>query len=255
MNESTALRARAFGLDVVFFDPLVKHGVDKALGVRRAHTLDELLSQSHFVSLHCYLDETTHHLIDAASLAKIYTCGHLKGEHQPECASKIITDLARRAFRKPVTPAEVEKIVDLVKLAEKEEGSFAEGLAVGIQAILISPEFLFRIEHDEPKAASHQISQHELATRLSYFLWTSMPDDELRRAADAGKLRDPKVLAAQLRRMRRAPKAAALAENFGGQWLQFRALESTTRDRERHPDFEPYSRCRWTESPSCSSST
>ena len=91
-------------------------------------------------------------------------------------------------------------------------------------------------------SAPRPITQHELASRLSYFLWASMPDEALRRAADAGTLRDPAVLTAQVRRMLRDPKAHALAEQFGGQWLQFRALESLTRNRERFPDFEDYLR-------------
>ena len=90
--------------------------------------------------------------------------------------------------------------------------------------------------------AHYPISQHELASRLSYFLWSSMPDALLRRAADTGTLRNPAVLTAQVRRMLRDPKANALAENFGGQWLQFRALESVTRDQARYPDFEDYLR-------------
>jgi hypothetical protein len=105
-----------------------------------------------------------------ASLAKIYTCGHLHGGHQPICARQIMTDLARRAFRRPVTAPEVQKYVELVHLAQKQEGSFEEGLAVGIQALLVSPDFLFRIERDRPvKAGSlvQPISQHELASRLS----------------------------------------------------------------------------------------
>ena len=181
----------------------------------------------------------------SASLEKIYTCGHLHGGHQQTCAPRIMTDLARRAFRRPVTAREVQKYVGLVQLAEKQEGSLAEGLAVGIQALLVSPDFLFRIERDRqtpPNAASYPITPHELAARMSYFLWASMPDDELRRAADAGTLRDPKVRAYQVRRMLRDPKARALAEHFGGQWLQFRALESLTRDRDRFPDFEDYLR-------------
>ena len=91
-------------------------------------------------------------------------------------------------------------------------------------------------------ASGEPVTQHQLASRLSYFLWASMPDEELRRAADTGTLRDPRVLSAQVRRMLRDPKAQALAEQFGGQWLQFRALESTTRNRERFPDFEDYLR-------------
>jgi mono/diheme cytochrome c family protein len=180
-----------------------------------------------------------------ASLAKIYTCGHLQGGHQPICARQIMTSLARRAFRRPVTPTELQEYIDLVQLAQKQEGSFEEGLAVGIQALLVSPDFLFRLERDRAvKAGSlvQPISQHELATRLSYFLWASMPDTELRRAAETGTLRSPQVLDFQVRRMLRDPKAHALAEHFGGQWLQFRALESVTRDKDRFPDFEDYLR-------------
>jgi hypothetical protein len=181
-----------------------------------------------------------------ASLARIYTCGHLNGVHTAMCARRIVTDFARRAFRRPVAAKELDSYVDLVKRVGQEEGSLAEGLAVGIQAILVSPDFLFRIERDRAttatKAAHYRISQHELATRLSYFLWSSMPDAQLRRAADLGTLRNPTVLAAQVRRLLRDPKSHALSENFGGQWLQFRALESVTRDRERFPDFEDYLR-------------
>lgn len=181
-----------------------------------------------------------------ASLARIYTCGHLNGVHNAMCARRIVTDFARRAFRRPVTARELDSYVDLVKRVGQEEGSLAEGLAVGIQAILVSPDFLFRIERDRTttatKATHYPISQHELATRLSYFLWSSTPDAPLRRAADLGTLRTPAVLAAQVRRMLRDPKSHALSENFGGQWLQFRALESVTRDRDRFPDFEDYLR-------------
>ena len=181
-----------------------------------------------------------------ASLAKIYTCGHLNGVHTDMCARRIVTDFARKAFRRPVNARELDSYVDLVKRVGQEEGSLAEGLAVGIQAILVSPDFLFRIERDRPNTAAktthYPISQHELATRLSYFLWSSMPDAQLRRAADLGTLRKPAVLAAQVRRMLRDPKSHALSENFGGQWLQFRALESVTRDRDRFPDFEDYLR-------------
>ena len=187
-----------------------------------------------------------------ASLEKIYTCGHLNGQHQPTCMPRVVTGLARRAFRRPVTTREVEKYVALAESAQKQEGSFEEGLAVGIQAILVSPDFLFRIERDRPGTTSvsgvsgatgvYRLTPHELATRLSYFLWASMPDAELRKAADTGTLRDPQVLAFQVRRMLRDSKSHALAENFGGQWLQFRALESLTRDRDKFPEFEDYLR-------------
>ena len=175
----------------------------------------------------------------------IYVCGHPSGGHTPACATRIMSALAARAFRRPVPPAEVEKYVALVRQAQKDEGSFEEGLAVGIQALLVSPDFLYRIERNRPAvppATGRSITQHELATRLSYFLWASMPDEALRRAADAGTLRNPDVLAAQVRRMLRDPKSHTLAEQFAGQWLQFRALESLTRDRERFPEFDDYLR-------------
>ena len=181
----------------------------------------------------------------AESRARVYTCGHADGQHQPACVRRIMTGLARRAFRRPVSAAEIEQYVSLVREAQQEEQSFEEGLVVGISALLVSPDFLFRIERDRPlapAATSHRISQHELATRISYFLWSSMPDDRLRRAADAGTLRNPVVLAAEVKRMLKDPRSRTLAENFGGQWLQFRALESVTRDRQRFPEFEDYLR-------------
>lgn len=180
-----------------------------------------------------------------ASAERIFTCGHLDGGHVNACTTRIITDLARRAFRRPVGAVEAGKYVKLARQAEADEGSFEEGLTVGIQALLVSPDFLFRIERPASArraGAIQPITQHQLAARLSYFLWSSMPDASLRRAADTGTLRNPGVLAAQVRRMLRDPRAHALAEQFGGQWLQFRALESTTRNRERFPDFEDYLR-------------
>jgi hypothetical protein len=191
------------------------------------------------------------------SVEKIYSCGHGNAGHRRWCAVRVVADLARRAFRRPIGQRELDKFVGLVRLAERHERSafarrsgselrrtspFKEGLAVGIQALLVSPEFLFRIERDTRTAAAHPITARELATRLAYFLWASTPDVELRRAADRGTLSHPHVLASQVRRMLADPKARALAEHFGGQWLQFRALESITRDRDRFPDFEDYLR-------------
>src|SRR4030095_4064889 len=124
---------------------------------------------------------------------------------------------------------------------QKDNGSFEDGLAVAIQAMLLSPHFLFRIESRSSKAAP-SITQHELASRLSYFLWSSMPDDDLLKAADRGRLARPQTLAAQVRRMLLDPKADALIDNFGGQWLQVRRLESVKPDHKRFPDFDEYLR-------------
>jgi hypothetical protein len=185
----------------------------------------------------------------AESLAKIYICGHRPGSHRSGCARRIVTNLANRAFRRPVTPAEIDQYLGLFRTARAKGDSFAEGVALAIQAMLVSPDFLFRFERGALTAASaaeangsQRISQHELASRLSYFLWATMPDEELRLMADQRMLRKPEVLAAQVRRMLKDARARSLVEEFGGQWLQFRALESASPDRERFPQFEDYLR-------------
>lgn len=179
------------------------------------------------------------------SLKKIYACGHLDGNHLPECGRKIVSSLARRAYRRPATSEEVSKLIGLISLAVTKGDSFEEGIVQALQAMLVSPHFLFRIEQDRKPARAedvYQISQHDLASRLSYFLWSSMPDEELLRLADEQALRKPGALEAQVRRMLKDPKAQALAENFGGQWLELRKLESVKPDRERFPEFEEYLR-------------
>ncbi len=142
-----------------------------------------------------------------------------------------MTDLARRAYRRPVTAGEVDELVGLIAMVQKDGDSFEEGLCLAIQRMLISPSFLFRVEK------SPHLGQHELATRLSYFLWSSMPDEELLRTADERTLRQPETMEAQVRRMLKDPKARALVENFGGQWLLTRALESHSPDRTKFPEF------------------
>ncbi len=178
------------------------------------------------------------------SLRKIYTCGHLHGGHVEACARKIVSDFARRAFRRPVQAQEVDQLLGFVDRAQKQGRSFDESIGLALKATLVLPDFLFRIEKDPPAAgpASYEISQYELASRLSYFLWSSMPDDELLRTAAAGKLRDPEVLQAQVKRMLLDPKSDALVDNFGGQWLRFRGIQTATPDREKYPDFEDYLR-------------
>jgi mono/diheme cytochrome c family protein len=181
----------------------------------------------------------------AESQRKIYTCGHHSGEHQPICTRKIVSDLAHRAFRRPVEAAEVDGLTAIVTNAQQRGRSFEQALSLAVQTILVSPDFLFRIEKDrnpQGVTASYQISPHELASRLSYFLWSSMPDDELLRSADSGSLHNPAVLTAQVRRMLKDAKASALVENFVGQWLEIRRLESVQPDRDRFPDFDDYLR-------------
>jgi hypothetical protein len=179
----------------------------------------------------------------AAAREKIFVCGHPRGRHVPGCAARIVGSLANRAFRRVVTPAEVARYTALFRHARQRGDSFDEGIAVALQAVLVSPDFLFRIERrGATSSAPTAIGQHELATRLSYFLWASMPDEALRQKADRGVLRRPEVLAGEVRRMLADPRASALVREFGGQWLQFRALENVKPDVEKFPDFDQYLR-------------
>lgn len=178
------------------------------------------------------------------SLELIYSCRHTDGEHGPACAREILSNLATRAYRRPAAPAEVDELTGLVDMVQRTGDSFEEGLALAMQRVLISPHFLFRMENDASPDSDgvSPVTNLELASRLSYFLWSSMPDEELMRLAGDGTLRETDVLEAQVRRMLRDPKAHALVENFGGQWLQFRALESVKPDRDVFPAFQEYLR-------------
>ena len=172
---------------------------------------------------------------------RIFICGHANGQHRPECARMIVAALARRAYRRPVRDEEVNGLVRFVSMAQQNGDSFEQGVRVALEAVLVSPHFLFRIESDpDPNnpAASHRIDDYELASRLSYFLWSSMPDEELFRLADQHKLRKPDVLTAQVRRMLLDKKSIALVDNFAGQWLELRNLDSVKPDPDRFPNFD-----------------
>ena len=149
---------------------------------------------------------------------RIFICGLAPGENRPDCARRIVAALARRAYRRPVTEQEVKGLVRFVSMAQQNGDSFEQGVRVALEAILVSPHFLFRIEHDPSPnnpAASHRLDDYELASRLSYFLWSSMPDDELFAAGRAnGKLRSPEVLTAEVRRMLHDPKVRRAGREF-----------------------------------------
>jgi Protein of unknown function (DUF1592)/Protein of unknown function (DUF1588)/Protein of unknown function (DUF1587)/Protein of unknown function (DUF1585)/Protein of unknown function (DUF1595) len=173
------------------------------------------------------------------SYRKVFVCDHDPGKHTEACARKTVESVMRRAYRRPVTPAEVEAKYKLVAVARKEGDSFDEGVRLALQAILVSPDFLFHLERDPKTAAgAHPVSNHEFASRLSYFLWASMPDEELSRLADQGHLRQPEVLAQQVRRMMADPKASNLVDNFAAQWLQLRNLGRTKPDPARFPTVD-----------------
>ncbi|MCH7729277.1 MAG: DUF1592 domain-containing protein [Planctomycetes bacterium] len=159
-----------------------------------------------------------------------------------QAATEIFQRLMSHAFRRPATKAEVNRVVKLVELATQKDDSFERGVQVGLQAVLVSPHFLFRIELDaQPNNAKsqHHIGQFELASRLSYFLWSTMPDYELFRLAKQGKLQDPKVLDGQITRMLKDSKADALVENFASQWLNLSNLVEVTPDPKLFPEFTP----------------
>jgi hypothetical protein len=158
------------------------------------------------------------------------------------CVDRILASVARRAYRRPVTAAEVAALRKFVTLAKDEGQSVEQGIALAIQAMLVSPHFLFHVERDlyptDPGRA-HKISDVELASRLSYFLWNSMPDEELLSLAERRRLSSPQVLEAQMTRMLADPKASAMAENFAGQWLEIRNLDSIKPDPQKFPAWGP----------------
>jgi len=161
---------------------------------------------------------------------------------EANCADKILTNFARRAYRRPVTAGEVEAPMSFYKRTRQSGGSFDDGVRAGVARVLSSPYFLYRIESDPAGAragVAHPVSDVELASRLSFFLWSSIPDEKLLDLAAAGRLREPEVLTAQVHRMLSDDRSDALVDNFTGQWLQLRNLEAkVVPDILMFPDFD-----------------
>ena len=163
------------------------------------------------------------------------------GDVSPDRASaEVLGRFASRAFRRPATSQEVKRLTQLAAKVRAESGRFEEGIQVAIQAVLVSPHFLFKVE--TPKQVDAQgkmplVTQYELATRISYFLWSSMPDDELLLLAHRGQLRDPARLLDKVARMLRDPRANRFVKNFAGQWLQLRNLDQVRPDSETFGAF------------------
>jgi hypothetical protein len=170
----------------------------------------------------------------AASVASVFT------RKEDACAEKIIRTLARRAYRRELTPGDVAPLMAFYEQGRKQS-RFDHGIEVALRAILVSPKFVFRTEQDPRVVApgqAYRVSDGELASRLSFFLWSSIPDDELLDVAASGRLRQPAVLERQVRRMLADPRSRSLINNFAAQWLQFRNLRSTTPDKNLFPDFD-----------------
>ena len=158
---------------------------------------------------------------------KLLVC---KASEEAGCPRKTLESFARRAYRRPVTAVEIDRLLLFVDQAKSEGDTPENGVFLAARAVLASPSFLFKIERDPA-------GEIELANRISYFLWSSMPDDELLSLAEHGRLRDPGVLDAQVLRMLANPKAAAFSDNFSGQWLEIRNLDQIRPDRKQFPAF------------------
>ena len=178
---------------------------------------------------------------DTPSRRQIFTCKPSSATEEPVCARQIISKLARKAYRRPVTQSDLDNLIGFYQRGRNEGGNFESGIEAAIQLLLASPDFLFRFEPDTANAAPggvYRISDLDLASRLSFFLWSTIPDEELLSAAAQGLLKDPAVLERQVKRMLKDPRAKALVDNFAGQWLYLRNLKTINPDFETFPDFD-----------------
>ena len=177
---------------------------------------------------------------DSPSRQRIFICKASSPAEEGPCARKILSTLGRRAFRRPFTNADLTPLMAFYREGRKD-GGFEQGIEMALRAMLISPDFLFRIERDPAGAAAggvYRVNDFELASRLSFFLWSSMPDEELLTVAERGKLKDPKGFEQQVARMIDDPKSKAFTGNFCGQWLLLRNIDQIKPDVERYPAFD-----------------
>ncbi len=179
---------------------------------------------------------------DSPSRRKVFTCRPANAADERPCATRIVATLARRAYRRPVSGVDMDRLMGLYDTGRRE-GTFDGGIQFALRGVLASAKFVFRGERDVSPTASgpgapHPVSDLELASRLSFFLWSSIPDDELLSLAAQGKLRDAAVLDRQVLRMLADPKSKALVDNFAGQWLYLRNLKATQPDQNEFPDFD-----------------
>ena len=177
---------------------------------------------------------------DTPSRRRIFVCTPENSKDEVPCAKKILGTLARRAYRRPVTDADMETLLSFYQ-AGKNQGGFESGIENSLRLILASPKFLFRAEQDParvPPGSVYRVGDLDLASRLSFFLWSSIPDDELLNVAARGELKDPAVLDREVRRMLADPKAQALVNNFAEQWLFLRNVQSMAPDEATFPNFD-----------------
>jgi hypothetical protein len=177
---------------------------------------------------------------DSPSRKRIFVCTPKTSAEEDPCARRILTTLARRAYRRPVGSEDLEAILDFYRTGRKEK-DFDTGIRMGLERILAAPSFLFRVESAPANAAAesaYKLSDLDLASRLSFFLWSSIPDDELLNAAARGQLRDPAVLKQQVVRMLRDPRSQALIDGFANRWLGLSKLAGLTPDTDLYREFD-----------------
>jgi len=178
---------------------------------------------------------------DTPSRRKIFVCRPDAPANETACARQIFANLVGRAFRRPAEDADVQSLMRFYQEERSNTGRFEAGIEMGLRRILADPEFVFRFEAPPvavPPGVPYRITDPQLASRLSFFLWSSVPDDELLTLAAQGKLHDPAVLERQTRRMLEDPRSRALVTNFAGQWLYLRDLKSANPDSNEFPDFD-----------------
>jgi hypothetical protein len=174
------------------------------------------------------------------SREQVFVCRPATADEDDACATRILQNLMRRAYRRPVTESDLQGPFELYRAARAADG-FEAGVEMALAAVLVSPEFLFRIEQDPngvETGEAYRLDDLELASRLSFFLWSSIPDDELLDLAERRMLRDPAVLEQQVRRMLADPRSRNLVTNFAGQWLHLRNLDAIRPDMRVFPDFD-----------------
>ena len=179
-------------------------------------------------------------LADTPGRRRIFVCRPARPADEEPCARKVLSTLARRAYRRPVTDKDMRSLLHVYE-AGRSEGGFEAGIEAALERVLAGPEFLFRIERDPAEAAPdsiYRVSDVELASRLSFFLWSSIPDDELLNLAEAGRLKDSAVFNQQVKRMLRDPRSKSLVQNFASEWLYLRNLGSKTPDPKLFPEFD-----------------
>jgi hypothetical protein len=177
---------------------------------------------------------------ESESIRQVFTCRPEAESEEERCATEIISTLARRAFRRPVDVGDLEQLMAFYETG-REQGSFEDGIEFALRRLLASPQFLVRVEQEPEDVApgsTYRVSDLELASRLAFFLWSSLPDDELIGAAARSELSRPDVLASQVERMLADPRSQSLIDNFAQQWLYLRNLETTAPAQTEFPDWD-----------------